>query len=540
MKRKVFGKRKDRAAGLMALALTGALVFGGGGVVSAASLPDPVPAQAETTIPVGKREGSITICKKTEDGKALAGATFKIARVMDMADTDSDGFLEYKPNAVFAGTLNGLAADALGNYSAAQAEALAMALAETGKTLTTGETGTTVKEGTTADNGEAKFEGLPLGWYLVMETGVPQGYAAGKPFLLAVPSTDNYNQGEAAGTDWVYEVAAEPKNQSVSIEKTLGSGMDGSYGEGDFVQYQINTAIPLYEENYFTGDGNVVFTITDVMSDGLEIQNTEANPVTVTVGGEEVSSDINTFALTAAPASGENADLKVAFAKNFIKEHRGQAVVVTYYGKLTSAAVMGTEGNSNQAHLEYSNNPGTSSTGNADSGEVQVYSFGIRVVKFEKDGGKKKLPGAKFKLYADAELTEQVGEELSSNRDGELVFQRLDEGTYYLKETEAPAGYTLLTSPVKVEITAAETDNKATGRFTLKVNEEAVTAEKGEFTTMINTASGLATVAVENHKGFTLPSTGGVGIAVFLIIGAAGILAVSVVMLKGSRKKESK
>jgi len=41
---------------------------------------------------------------------------------------------------------------------------------------------------------------------------------------------------------------------------------------------------------------------------------------------------------------------------------------------------------------------------------------------------------------------------------------------------------------------------------------------------------------VENHKGFTLPATGGTGIALFLLIGAAGIFTVSAVLVKKSRK----
>ena len=43
-------------------------------------------------------------------------------------------------------------------------------------------------------------------------------------------------------------------------------------------------------------------------------------------------------------------------------------------------------------------------------------------------------------------------------------------------------------------------------------------------------------IAVENHKGFTLPATGGTGGALFLLIGAAGILTVSAVLVKKSRK----
>ena len=121
---------------------------------------------------------------------------------------------------------------------------------------------------------------------------------------------------------------------------------------------------------------------------------------------------------------------------------------------------------------------------------------------------------------------------------GNLQFHNLDAGTYYLKETRSPAGYTLLAEPIKVEIIAdVNAEGKATGSFTLKVNDKDVTTTTGEFTTQLDEESGTAIIAVENHKGFTLPSTGGAGISVFLIIGGIGILGISVVMMKKNKKQ---
>ena len=88
-----------------------------------------------------------------------------------------------------------------------------------------------------------------------------------------------------------------------------------------------------------------------------------------------------------------------------------------------------------------------------------------------------------------------------------------------------------------MEITAKEDqEGHATGEFTVKVNDQEITAATGDYTTHLDQAEGTVTVAVENHKGFTLPATGGTGIALFLLIGAAGILTVSAVLVKKSRK----
>ena len=128
---------------------------------------------------------------------------------------------------------------------------------------------------------------------------------------------------------------------------------------------------------------------------------------------------------------------------------------------------------------------------------------------------------------------------LSTGTDGIISFAKLDEGTYYLKETKAPQGYTLLANPVKVEIIAnKDGEGKATGTFALKVDDKEITAQSGDYVTRLDQNTGTAIVAVENHKGFTLPSTGGMGIFVFLTIGVVGILTVSVVIIRKTKKNQ--
>ena len=118
----------------------------------------------------------------------------------------------------------------------------------------------------------------------------------------------------------------------------------------------------------------------------------------------------------------------------------------------------------------------------------------------------------------------------------EAYFRLLDEGTYYLKEEKAPEGYTLLANPIKVKIEAVETDGLATGQFKLYVNDEEVSVTTGDYNAKIDVANGLSTVAVENHKGFSLPATGGMGIVLFLVIGVAGIIAVSILMTRKTKE----
>ena len=158
------------------------------------------------------------------------------------------------------------------------------------------------------------------------------------------------------------------------------------------------------------------------------------------------------------------------------------------------------------------------------------------VEKFTKEAGNaggEALQNVQFGLYEDSELQTQIGTLELTGSNGQLCFEGLDEGTYYLKETKALAGYTLLADPIKVKITATDA---ADGTFTLEVNDQGVDATTGTYKSRIDEANGTAIIAVENHKGFTLPTTGGMGIALFVIIGIAGIAAVSIVITKKTKK----
>ena len=84
-----------------------------------------------------------------------------------------------------------------------------------------------------------------------------------------------------------------------------------------------------------------------------------------------------------------------------------------------------------------------------------------------------------------------------------------------------------------MKITATDA---ADGTFTLEVNDQGVDATTGTYKSRIDETNGTAIIAVENHKGFTLPATGGMGIALFVIIGIAGIAAVSIVITKKTKK----
>lgn len=146
------------------------------------------------------------------------------------------------------------------------------------------------------------------------------------------------------------------------------------------------------------------------------------------------------------------------------------------------------------------------------------------------------MAGASFDL-----LTEdgKVIASATSDEQGNITYPRLDEGTYYIKETKSPAGYTLLAEAIKLEIIANEDaqGRASDGTFKMRVNDKEIVAATGEHTTRIDQAEGKAIIAIANQKGFALPLTGGMGIIIYLMIGGIGILGISLILYKKSKKQ---
>ena len=98
---------------------------------------------------------------------------------------------------------------------------------------------------------------------------------------------------------------------------------------------------------------------------------------------------------------------------------------------------------------------------------------------------------------------------VTTGADGVASFEGLADGTYYLEETKAPAGYNPLEKPQQIVVTGSDTD---TSKLT-------------------------TTAQVANSTGTLLPSTGGMGTTFFYVIGGIFVLA-SVVLLITRKRME--
>jgi len=139
-----------------------------------------------------------------------------------------------------------------------------------------------------------------------------------------------------------------------------------------------------------------------------------------------------------------------------------------------------------------------------------VVSYPMTVVIGLRKGGRY-VEGSEFALYADSDLTEQMPDAIVRTNSWEITVLP---GTYYLVQTRAPQGASLLPAAIQFEITPE-------GVLQLAVNEMVG----------LSLEDYLQTIIVTNqpwNAGFVLPATGGTDYSPHMLIGFA-ILAVGVV-----------
>lgn len=538
------------------------------------------PTAPTTTIDY-TRKGKLTINKTTGKKVALPGAEFTIYKIASLNEEEGYQMIIKADGYATPGSLLNLNTD----VQMAAAAKFKKAVDTNAKKENTDPTKAQVwsEAKPTDDKGEAVFDNLDLGYYLVVETKTPNTpaegesngntqYVASAPFFVAIPTSNTTNipsdevGKDATTTSWVYNVTAKPKNEEVGIDKKIVE-KDGTNKEkdtvavGDTINYEITSTSPKYTKEYFIDGGakeDPTYNIHDTLSKGLTLNTLENGlikngSIKVVVNDEPLASQTTnennetTTWYTLSPTTGDNGKtgFKIEFTPDFLKkeEYKGATVKVNYSVTVNKNAVVGTDGNTNDVSLDYSRKPDDPTTGVPGKTTPKVYTYGLKVYK--KDSKGDKLTGAKFKLYKVkdkgtkneqkkqiknlagmdtngvmiAKKAEDNGEMKDTN---EFIFSGLDVGDYELEEVESPKGYTLLTDTIKFSIGDTQPDGKL---------DSATGAE-------IETNTGYAKINVTNKKGFNLPSTGGMGTYIFTI-GGLVVMAGAVLLLVSSKKKRA-
>ena len=485
-------------------------------------------------------EGNGTITVKN----ATVGKTYEIYKIFDLTYSgakvaytiDSDWTLffngvgsKYIVDTNTTGNLNAITVNGVTKYinitdgtTGNVAEFAQDALAYIASKMTTNDLGESVpfndgeQTATSSEDGvtnvDLTFSNLDLGYYLVYPEGatdVKEGYASICSLTSTLPNAE-----------------VQIKAEYPTIDKTVD---DYSVEVGQVVTFTISGMVP-----DTTGYSTYTYTISDVMSVGLFFNENIAN-LKVYFGED----DKNTIEDERTLITNGDLDYIVnGFTLTFdmvqYQNYKGQLITVTYDARVTEDAIDSTT-TKNSATLTYSNDPkDVTSVVTTPPVEKYLYSADILVIKVDGEDNNVKLEGAKFIL------TKKVGETVyyykltgegndkvvswSTNKDdatpyitdanGNVIFAGIEDGTYYLVEVEAPDGYNLLVTPTTVVV-----NNAGVGENTVPV---------------IQTVS----ATVENNSGIELPTTGGFGTKLFIIIGS--ILAVVSAIILVTNKRMSK
>lgn len=422
------------------------------------------------------------------------------------------------------------------------------------------------QSGMTADGTASAAAGtttmtLDAGYYLIFPAG-------------AATLKDNHKSPAILqDVDGTNPVSVTLKSEYPTLKKEVKTTEEGTFGPngtvkpGDTVTYTITSKVPDVS-GYTNG---YTFVIKDTLSKGLTFN---ASSVSVKIGenaldaanyelktGEAVTP--NTFTLALLNMTTGEGNKKVP---NTTLYPTGAAITLTYTATVNENAVTGIDPNTNKAKVEYSNKPGEDKTGESEEVEAKVYTFEFGIFKYslkdDDEANRNPLANAQFKLYADAEhnteikLVEETGadkvyrqakadeagvEFIETDATGKVKIKGLKEGTYYLAETKAPAGFNKLVGDIKVEIGNLVYDDTDT----TKLNSYDVTytmpgATSSSIKVIVPTNANLAEIPVLNKAGSVLPSTGGMGTVVFTIAGAAiiGLMLVSSLVSKKRKRSE--
>ena len=421
---------------------------------------------------------------------------------------------------------------------------------------------------TTDDYGKITVKDLAPGDYRFVEVKVPEntGYIADlkTAYRFTVAEKDSPDDGATykAGSILIdgekVDTAQHPIeviNYKPAVEKEVQIKAGGwknasaDYSVGDTIPYRVTVDVPANIADLKT------FTLTDTPTNQeyqtgtLKIYSDSSLATETLVGEYTVTS--------------ENSGWKITFDPKKLSSVAGEKIYISFKMTLKEGAIVGSTGNTNKINLDYSNkilpdgtpDPGTPETDKIEN-ETTVYTFGIAVKKEDASDGKA-LQGVTFDLYRKLEVGEDTTgsvpnpvkglagnyikvnrEALETNSEGKISVPGLAKGDYWLVETKTIDNYNLLKAPINVPITATYSETKKTETITDSTTGKTTTTTIIETKTLTNAGeAGVFTTTVKNSKGFTLPTTGGIGTFVFTFAGIAMMAAAVILLITGKKKK---
>lgn len=419
-------------------------------------------------------------------------------------------------------------------------------------------------------NGEAKFETLEYGLYLILQTDVSGAKYEDKPITLSHLQTPMLVSVPGEEGEIVTVNVKTPLGYGELTKSIVGIGdINGNWenvedsatevtGPGDYIRFRLAVQPPRLS----SGDTLDHFVIEDVRSKGLKLEKLES--VTDTLGQTYVE---NTDYTRTEETVADGTRLLLTFTQQGLQklEQLGRAagtLTVVYTTQVTEDAV--TAGITNSARIDYKvdyapdrdtppppDDPPPEDDDDEYHSEWDVarsYTFGVHMTKYlgeegnlapegsvtfalyrEKDGQKQAVPLSRSGDTYQVAL--QGSNELSVSADGSFTILGLGEGTYYLRELSTAEGYALPNEDIALTLAGERSAGEYTGR--LDAAQCTVDGQQGN----ASVQDGTLYLSVINPRTFYIPNTGGAGSWMFTA-GGLLIIAGGVVYLAVSRKKK--
>ena len=367
------------------------------------------------------------------------------------------------------------------------------------------------------------------GYYLIKDKdGSLSGSEPYTTYLVSVVGHVTINPKSSA----VPEFNKKLKDTNDSTGEVSRWQDSADYDIGDYIPFRLQGTVPADYDSYKT----YYYAFHDVEEKGLTF---DPSSVEVHLGDENGAIISATDYKVLTKKDGTTSDTECTFEIVFddLKKVSGVAanstITVTYRSKLNTDAVLGAQGNVNQAKLEYSNNPRGKGTGTTPWDNVIVFTYKVVVNKVDQDNHS--LEGAEFTLTKKINGADDFVQSMTIDADNKALFtlSGLDDGEYTLTETKTPAHYNTI-SPITFTVNAeheiewiSTRDNVLTSLSGNKVI--------GEITFDVDKTAGSLSTNVVNNIGTTLPGTGGIGTTIFYVIGGGLMVAAAILLITKKR-----
>lgn len=450
----------------------------------------------------------------------------------------------------------------------------------------------------TSKEGKTSVDGLELGLYLVLESGVPADVSrTTAPFFVSVPTTT------VDGTQWNYDVVLYPKNETdePTLEKSVressedtgklndaGDGYsDTATGSiGDVVDYQIISTLPAITSN---ATALTAYSFTDTISKGITYNKgtvklewykdagcteqiaawTEAdNKFSVTYGTGTDDTAIMTIAMTDAGLDEINNATTVYGADAQFRGYSGCTMRITYSCTVNADAVCGDDGDLNSVTLTWKRT--STDPHHMSETDCHFYTYGVELTK-EFSDGKGNFSNVSFVIWnetdgywviaekdaatgiyyvtdhadaTDGKSKEEAGKQATAlvpNKDGKVIVKGLEDDVYWITETKTDDGYVLLKDTIKVEIVVSGAEAFCDTCGAKKLTASATV--NGKPATMVkddSSANAMVALTVVNNPMTDSPATGDtamMGLTIFGTLAVVSGLGIIVLVCLKSRKK---